>query len=569
MIILSELIHKIGIEIDSKKLQDLNDKLWASKQDVKQLYDGFALLGQQVSHVGRMMTMYITAPILGLGTVSVMASMEIERLKVAIQDIAPAGADLVGFYKDLDKMQPKTLFSPKQIYEYANSLIQLGTPLKDITSIITKFGNINATNPTGNTNITGMIAAYQQLKLKGRADQGLVSAFGPVVEKRLREQLGYGKNQLGYMKYMQAMSAVGGISEATMMRAVDSVAGDRTNAMAHQMNTLSGALTTLWNTITNMRMAIGQTLEKKLHLARVVKNLVDVLKQLTAIWKVIPGWMQTGVIAMAAFLVVLGPLLAMFGTLLMMLPGLKAGFAMLKIAMVAAGVETTIAWGPMIATILAVVAALAVLYLLWDEITVWMKGGDSYLKDWFGSWENAKTTVLPVLDAILKVSDLIGTSVKGWAMILDLAGKAVEWVGDKFGKWESKSSSTPGGFLKDWFGPWENFIKLIDNAIASFKVLWDIMKFVFTHDPLQTAMAAAEWTRRQVSTPEFSGMMKGAINSFVPPMSPPPGQGAMAGSPVVNMTFNGPTNSLEMKQAWHETWNELANGAKTATQERK
>ena len=311
---LSEFVHKIGFDIDYEALETLNSKLHIANEEAKNVFGSFNKIAKGVQHVGRQMTLFVTAPLVALGFASVRASADVEQLKLAIKDVVPAGTDLKAVYTDLDKFSRKAggMFDKHQVYEYANSLIQAGTPLKDITKLMQQFGDITAGDigkggkgVGGKFDMSRMVDSYSKMKTRGVVDMETLSGFGPSVTRALQKQLG----MTGVM--FQQFMGTHVVSSSQVEKALADVAKQRANAMEAQANTLNGLWLTSKNALGELLTRIGDFIVRNLKLKQVLKFIIDGVYKLIDGFRKLPGWIKGG-IAVVAALIALAAMISMY-----------------------------------------------------------------------------------------------------------------------------------------------------------------------------------------------------------------------------------------------------------------
>lgn len=419
---LTEFIHKIGFDIDYVALQRLNDTLYTIDEQVKDTFQGLERISKGISKVGKQLSVAVTAPIVALGIASLKTSGDIEQLKVALGELIPQGKE--EYFKKLDAFTRKSNFDKSQVYSYANALLQAKVPLKDTITMMEQLGNISAVDSKksgkvgGKGDIQAMVDTLARLKTQGKIEAGAVQALGPAVMLQLQKQLGMS----GAM--FTAFMGTGVVKYADVMKAVSSVAEERAGAMNSQMKTFNGLVFTTVQALNELAGEFGDMLVKELKLKefftfiiKSIRNFVDWLKQLNP-------WARKFIIFLVAMVALAGPLLVFVGAIGQLAVGVTAAaFAFTTLLPAISGLVAGIA--PVLATIGGV---LALLYLIYDEVSVWVDDGDSLLGRALGSWKDFADNLKIIIEGIkttIKELDLK----KGVNMI---AEGAVNMVGDSF-----------------------------------------------------------------------------------------------------------------------------------------
>jgi hypothetical protein len=402
---LSTLFHRIGFDIDYKALEKLDSQLYLVKEDAEQVFGGLSKVAQGVGKIGQALSLYVTAPLLGLGALSVKTSSDVEQLKLALENVAPAGTNLARLYAQLDSFTKKTggVFDREQVYEYANSLIQVKTPISDITVLLQKLGDIAVgipKKPGAKFDMTNMISALTAMKTHGQIGISEALAFGPAVMMQLQKQLGM--HGVLFSRFM----STGIVSADTVMRAINTVSSQRAGSMIRQSSTLAGLMHNLGVAVRFLADEFGQLLIKDLHLKEVLARLTEWIYKLLAGFKALPSWVRTTMLVTTGLIALLGPLLMFVSAI---------GMAVISIS---GAVIAFAAIGPVILTIIsaigAAVAAFApwlviigavgyALWLLYDDIKNWVEGNKSLIGVLLGPWVHWRDSMIEFFKDVGKV----------------------------------------------------------------------------------------------------------------------------------------------------------------------
>jgi hypothetical protein len=438
--LLSELFHRVGFDIDYGALDKLNAKMLMAKEQTDHVFGSMSKIAQGVGNVGRSLSMWVTAPIVGFGALSVKTAADVEQLELAIRDVVPAGTDIKKLFNDLNMATRQSTFKKSEVYEYANALIQAKIPISNVTSMIKKLGDINAANAgkmgVGNTsNMGGMVNALTQLKIKGFADAGALQAFGPAVMLQMQKQLGMSG------KLFQAYMSTGIVSYDQVIRAVDAVARERDGYMLRQANTLNGLFSRMGVAVRDFASEIGVLIMNDLHLKDVLTFLIDKMYKLLDLFKKLPGWVRTGILVLAVLAALVGPVLMLVSAVMSMVSSVAMGILMLDalgvsvaalIPAIGAAIAAFLPW-------LFIIGAIGfALFLLYDDFVNWEKNNKSILGKILGPWQDWHDKMVfwfkdvsQIALHMLELFSIVGTGAGVQGLIDDFKKGRFQAVGSK------------------------------------------------------------------------------------------------------------------------------------------
>lgn len=390
-------------------MQAVQDKADAVSSKI----DGF---GKGMRSTGRDM-LPITAGLGALAGFALHASAKMETLGTSFRTMTGSGENAQKLMQDLRDFGARTPFEIEGIGGATKQLLAFGVVQKDIIPTLTTLGDISS---GAGVPLSDMAAIFGKMKSKGKAmteellqmsDRGIpivdVLAKGfRVTKEKIFDMASKGKISFAVMeKALAKMTGEGGIFQ---------------NQMEEQSKTLAGRFSTMQDSVTNSLTTIGDTLVETFDLKTVLKDSAIYLDQITekvkAFIKENPGLTKfaliaTGVVAaLAPLLIILGFIasgVAALAPILSLVVGIFSALATVGsalgtvISFIAAA--TNLAVLPFLLIVAAVVAVIAALYLLWsnwDTVSSWIGDGIESLVAWFTGLADTLSAVFSNLGAM-------------------------------------------------------------------------------------------------------------------------------------------------------------------------
>jgi hypothetical protein len=377
---LRELITKIGFTVDERGLDVYDKAIGRIYTKTDKLYRNLERAADGITKVGMKMSMYLTAPLVGLATVSVMAESKLDNLQnkwgVLLGSQKKGAAMTDQFYETAKGVESNA----DQVAAFAQEMHRLGYATKDIIPDFKVFSNIAA----GTGQDIGTMIEYTQMMINSPASAGMIL-------KRMQRQ---------HMVSAQAMRAVFGVDASTaygqrrLMQMAQSGRIDASSIMSlfqreggpggrywgkseERTHTLSKKTQLLSQSFFLLRAKIGETLDKSVGLQKWIERLTNFMDKLRNILdKTSPG-MKTLIVVLGGIAVATGPALVGVGKLLSVFTGILTTVAMLKIAGFA-GIFGNIAKaiGGIMVTAGPVLILLSAIALIAQDIFMYMKFGD-------------------------------------------------------------------------------------------------------------------------------------------------------------------------------------------------
>ncbi|HUU99484.1 MAG TPA: tape measure protein, partial [Bacteroidales bacterium] len=123
-------------------------------------------MGKSLSDIGKKMTMFVTLPIVGIGTAALISAGKMEKHRIAFETMLRSADKAEGLLKDIEKFSAATPFQLPNLVEGTKRLIAFGTESKDVIDKMRMLGNA----AQGDQEILDRLTlAYGKLQAKGRA----------------------------------------------------------------------------------------------------------------------------------------------------------------------------------------------------------------------------------------------------------------------------------------------------------------------------------------------------------------------------------------------------------------
>lgn len=457
-----ELITRIGFTVDErglaiydKAIGRVYDKAQGLNANIIRAADGLIGIGQKMS-------LYISAPLAALATVSVMAKVKLEDLQNEWGVMLGSQKKGIAFTKEMIALNSKTPYGYEQIAAYAKEMHAMGLETDKILPRMKIFMDIAA----GSGLDLGFLMSTMQMIdnigfATGRQVKRLIMS-GALDRAALGKTLGINLSSGAGMKHMMKMADMEKIT-ASMIKGVfqreGGVGGKYFGAAEQRTHTLKKAFSSLWQSIFMFRASIGDAIAKSTGLAKVLEKLTGWVERMTdKIDKLSPGWKKflviTGGIAFA-----IGPAIIGIGKLLKLFVGLNSALMVMKFSgFLKEGVGLAGMFGMIGKSIggalLAAapwIAALMTIYLLFQDIFLYAKYGDkaTTLTGTVAKWlENSKNPIINIFNGFL--DSIIQGFVDAWFAIR---------------KWWDKLWSDPWAALRDLVPQW--IIDLINMGVTS------------------------------------------------------------------------------------------------------
>lgn len=409
--LLRELVSILRFDIDAKPLDDLNSKLNEVKGQISAVSNNLGQLANRVRRAGRDMTLFLTVPIIGMGTAAVKAAAETEKYQTTFENLLGSAEKAKKLMADLFKFESKTPFTIKQVMDFTQMLLNAKVPAENITRELMKIGDVALGDPE---KMHRIIYAYSQVKNLGRltgmelrqfteALVPMTAALAHVTGKKISE--------------IPGMISKREISFDILQKALDYAAEQRQGLLIKQSKTLVGLWSSLVSATYRFRVALGELIVKALHLKGVALALISGLNILTEILKKIPPWITTIIFLFVGLVAIAGPLLWITGALAGAYINLAVALKMVGGSMIFATGATTglnVALGGLLTT-LGVVAGLVAIavsaLLIFQDVYTYVVYGKAHTvwPAWYKFWEDMGAKIHQAVLWVQKFINLMTT----------------------------------------------------------------------------------------------------------------------------------------------------------------
>ena len=383
------MITKIGWQVDLKGLNDTDAALERINRQVKDMSQGAVHMLDKLEKIGKQMTMRLTVPLAALGTVSVMARVkqeESEKQWGVLLGNMEAGVAKV---RELKTLGESINLKPDEVLHYAESLKSLNVPVDQINEKLTMFADIAAGKPT--LSIDQLINEYAKAQnnpaLRGLIIQRMFKEGAIDQATLIREGLN--------PRTLRKEGMMGAIGKGQFNRLFADL-WEQNKGKAAQLGGMGEEIEHFWNSLTNLRAALGKMLQD----AGLEKFFVYAKKFIDWLTRAVEGapkWLKIVAVGIGTILALIGPVILaittvghamLFAKLAMV--GLKiAGFEGMSAILSGAGKVSMAIAGITGQILLGVAAALALIYII-REINVFSKGAQKQ-----GLYEKSLTETKP------------------------------------------------------------------------------------------------------------------------------------------------------------------------------
>lgn len=350
---LREFVHKIGFAVSLDGLNAYEKSLERVDTKMEAMYGGANKLIGRLETMGKSLSMKLTLPIIGLGTVSVMAREAREETETMWGTFLLGMDKGVLFTKQLRAASAGLgkSFSPDVVNQYAQSLFRLKIPVQEILPMIKKFADIQAgTGVNAGETMTEYAMARRNPMMRGMMLQRLMRQ-GAISEQDI-------KNAGLSPQLMKNQARLDRLGMDAFDRIFDAMAERNKGKSGIGSQTLGKNLFQFWDGLTKIREAIGGIIEK-------VGHLNGLLKVGAAVFTLFAHWIENLPMPVKQVAVSVGAFLAVLGPGLLALAAFARGLLMIR------GAITLISLNPLVIEIGLVIASLAAVLLLMRAVGLW------------------------------------------------------------------------------------------------------------------------------------------------------------------------------------------------------
>ncbi len=427
---LRELITRIGFTVDERGLSIYDKAIGRIFEKTDKLYNNLARAADGLTNIGKKASLFLSAPIAGIATVSVMAETKLEDLKnkwgVLIGDMDKGASFVDQIFKE------KLQFPQEQIEQYAAELQRLRVPIDQILPKLRQYADINARTGASMEDLIGLQQSVNMGYVNPRLLRQLVGR-GLLPRSELAKIFGTSDVQT----LMKLANKPGGVRPESIMRLIDVLAARSAGSAEVRTRTLKKAFDELGDSVFRLRAKVGEILARNVGLQKILERLAGWIDKITeSIDKLSPG-MQKFIVIVGGIAFAIGPTLVGLGTLLKTFIGLQLAVAASKLAGIGfIGMVGKLggAVGALLLRIGPILLALTAAYLIIQDIYMYIKYG-------------AKASLFGSMYEKIKDNPLIKDSLQPW--IFDVVENfEKEWT--KVREWWDKLWNEPWKSLLDF-----------------------------------------------------------------------------------------------------------------------
>jgi tape measure domain-containing protein len=374
--VLRDFLVLIGVDLDESSLQAAQSRI-----------DSF---GARLGRLGTQLSIAISAPIAAAATYALKAASDIEQAHVAFEVFLGDANQAKKVMKDLIDFAVSTPLTFKGVIATSNMLMAMGESGNTLIKTLQVLGDVSR----GRQDLLSRVAlAYGQImtagKLRGQELRQLTEA-GVIILPELSRLTGIPKEDLASRVSDYNISA--DVVRQALIN-VTSEGGRYFKLMEKMMQTIGGVFSNLIDSLYVLSSSFGSQIVKVLNLGEAIKKFIAFLNKLNEQFLDLDDSQKKLILGVTALLFVLGPLMVFLST------WIKLGtFVISTIRLMSASILGLQAGlGSFLLRVLlipgAIMAAMASIFLLIDELNIWMKGGDTYLGDFLGPFSKYEERV--------------------------------------------------------------------------------------------------------------------------------------------------------------------------------
>lgn len=374
------------------------------KEKTKQVGINWAATSASMMKYGKILSLAVTAPLMGLGVVAVKSAADLEMQQAAFETMLGSAEDAQDLLSDLRDLAAKTPFELKDLTNASKTMLGFGVNIEDLLPYLKQLGDVSG----GSSARFGQLAlAFSQIQATGRLmGQDLLqlinAGFNPlqVIAQKTGETMAEVKERM----------SAGGVSAQEVADAfaiATSEGGRFYEGMEKASQTLSGRLSTLKDDLVMLGISFAEIIMPTVK--AVVEKLADFIKWLNSI----DEGTKKFIITAAGIAVAIGPALIVFAQMIKAIQGIGIAIKVLSLLMNATVMGTPV--GLIIAAVAALAAAVYLIIKNWGPISefftkLWEKVKTVFVE----TWETIKGYVVEKAQAIF------GWLKENWPLIVSI-----------------------------------------------------------------------------------------------------------------------------------------------------
>jgi tape measure domain-containing protein len=347
--------------------------------------------GSKMQSIGSTMTQSLTLPIIGIGTASLKAFADIEKLQNGLTAIMGSSEAAATELEKLRKVAENPGLALPEVVKASSALQSVGMSADQARETITQFGNAVARSPKPDAEtFSGVTLALAQMSAVGKVTQEDLNQL----KERLPEFADVMKNEFGTAT-AEGIRSMGLSSEDFIKRTVSAL-----SELERAKGGLGNAFDNLKDNVTASLAELGKTINESLKVEEAFSVLSNKLNSLVQGFKMLKPEIQGFLVYFGLAVAAIGPAIFIIGKLISTY-GALAGAAV-QVVKALGGINNALnylAKNPQVLLITAAIAALGAIALyVYDN---WKAFSDRFTNIWI----NIKNSVMSGVASVLKSID--------------------------------------------------------------------------------------------------------------------------------------------------------------------
>lgn len=369
--VLREIVNLISFKVDESQLKNAEKVTRRFANDLEQ--------------IGRRMTLFLTAPIIGMGAFAVKTAGQLEQMGVSFETIIGNAERADQLIRELIMFTAKTPFQLPEIRESAQMLLGMGFAVENIIPTLQMLGDV--AGGLGQP-IRRIALNFGQVKTQSRLTGRELRDFAVIGVPILDELSSVTGKTTAQLRKMIEEGQIGFDLVQQAFENMTSESGNFYRLTEKLSKTILGLLTTLIDSFKLFFAAIGTTVVRMLKLDKLMEKAINTLNDWTESWEYLNKDIKRFWIILIAILALIGPLLLGFSQLIKMGLALRSMLLVLAGGFTKAGTAALLFQTKMLLLPIAIISAIALLILIIEDLYVWIKGGQSVIGDLIGTWDS-------------------------------------------------------------------------------------------------------------------------------------------------------------------------------------
>jgi tape measure domain-containing protein len=375
----AKMMLKLGIDVS-----DLS-------RELGKVETAMSRFGSKMQSIGSTMTQSLTLPIIGIGTASLKAFADIEKLQNGLTAIMGSSEAAAVELEKLRKVAENPGLALPEVVKASSALQSVGMSADQARETITQFGNAVARSPKPDAEtFSGVTLALAQMSAVGKVTQEDLNQL----KERLPEFADVMKNEFGTAT-AEGIRSMGLSSEDFIKRTVSAL-----SELERAKGGLGNAFDNLKDNVTASLAELGKTINESLKVEEAFSVLSNKLNSLVQGFKMLKPEIQGFLVYFGLAVAAIGPAIFIIGKLISTY-GALAGAAV-QVVKALGGINNALnylAKNPQVLLITAAIAALGAIALyVYDN---WKAFSDRFTNIWI----NIKNSVMSGVASVLKSID--------------------------------------------------------------------------------------------------------------------------------------------------------------------